>query len=194
VCLGHQVSHPTLGPSRITRKSYGPRVPDRTMVCHLTNVLLAGFGTDRLRCEQAMKTAYGRKPKPLGHSARQPRSRRGRSEQISFDQVGCEARKIPALGEIFFLTSSFIELPRHMLHAPEPFLPPSVQSQLQFLRREFTFWQEPVASVLRTSLGRGSFPSRDAADDRRISPSRNVCRRARYPTCDSASLVQTVLM
>src|SRR5215472_9649638 len=59
-----------------------------------------------------MKTADRRKPKPLGHSARQPRSWRGRSEQISFDQVGCEARKVPALGEIFFLTSSFIELTR----------------------------------------------------------------------------------
>src|SRR5215472_1817091 len=78
----------------------------------LNQVLLAGFGTDRLRCEQAMNTADRRKPKPLGHSAWQPRSWRGRSEQISFDQVGCEARKVPALGEIFFLTSSFIELPR----------------------------------------------------------------------------------
>src|SRR5215472_12432570 len=56
-----------------------------------------------------MKTADRRNPKPLGHSAQQPRSWRGRSEQISLDQVGCEARKIPALGEIFFLTSSFIE-------------------------------------------------------------------------------------
>ena len=27
------------------------------MVANLTTVLLAGFGTDRLRCEQAMKTA-----------------------------------------------------------------------------------------------------------------------------------------
>jgi len=57
-----------------------------------------------------MKTADRRKPKPLGYRARQPRSWRGRSEPISFDQVGCEARKIPALGEIFLLTSSFIEL------------------------------------------------------------------------------------
>src|SRR5262249_8187958 len=78
----------------------------------LNQVLLAGFGTDRLRCEQAMNTADRRKPKPLGHSAQQPRSWRGRSEQISFDQVGCEARKIPASGEISFLTSSFIERTR----------------------------------------------------------------------------------
>ena len=57
-----------------------------------------------------MKTAGGRKPKPLGHSAQQPSEWRGMSEQISLDQVGCEARKLPALGEISFLTSSFIEL------------------------------------------------------------------------------------
>jgi len=65
-----------------------------------------------------MKTVYWRKPKLLDHRAQQPRSWRGRSEQISFDQVGCEARKIPALGEIFFLTSSFIELTRHVEENP----------------------------------------------------------------------------
>ena len=32
-------------------------------------------------------------------------------EQILLNQVGCEARKIAAGGEIFFLTSTFIELP-----------------------------------------------------------------------------------
>ena len=63
-----------------------------------------------------MKTTGGRKPKPLGDSAQQPSEWRGRSEQISLDQVGCEARKIPALGEIFFLTSSFIELLVTYLH------------------------------------------------------------------------------
>src|SRR5215472_17071709 len=82
----------------------------------LNQVLLAGFGTDRLRCAQAMNTADRRKPKPLGYSAQQPRSWRDRSEQISFDQVGCESRKIPASGEISFLTSSFIEQTRP-LHA-----------------------------------------------------------------------------
>jgi hypothetical protein len=35
--------------------------------------------------------------------APQPSSCRGRSEQISFVQVGCEARKIPAAGDVFFL-------------------------------------------------------------------------------------------
>jgi hypothetical protein len=30
-------------------------------------------------------------------------------EQILLNQLGCEVRKIPAKGEIFFLTSTFIE-------------------------------------------------------------------------------------
>lgn len=49
---------------------------------------------DWLGGAEAMKTAGGRKPKPLSHSAQQPSEWRGRSEQISLDQVGCEARKI----------------------------------------------------------------------------------------------------
>src|SRR5258707_8695300 len=35
--------------------------------------------------------------------APQPSTWRGSSEQISLAQVGCEARKIPAEGEVFFL-------------------------------------------------------------------------------------------
>ena len=35
--------------------------------------------------------------------APQPSTWRGRSEQISLNQVGCEARKIPAEGDVFFL-------------------------------------------------------------------------------------------
>jgi len=34
-------------------------------------------------------------------------------EQILLNQVGWEARKFPAKGEIFFLTSTFIEQIRH---------------------------------------------------------------------------------
>ena len=42
-------------------------------------------------------------PKPLGHIGQQPSTWRGRSEQILLNQVGCEARKIPANGGVFFL-------------------------------------------------------------------------------------------
>src|SRR5260370_6839287 len=69
----------------------------------------AGFGTDRLRCEQAMKTAGRENPKRWAATSQQPSPWRGRSEQISFIQMACEARKLPAPGEIFFFTSAFIE-------------------------------------------------------------------------------------
>jgi hypothetical protein len=61
----------------------------------------AGFGTDGLRREQAMKSAVREKPNTLCHDAQLPSTWLGRSEQISLDQVGCEARKIPAVGDIF---------------------------------------------------------------------------------------------
>jgi hypothetical protein len=38
---------------------------------------------------------------PQGHLAPQPSTWRGRSKQISLDQVGCKARKIPAGGDVF---------------------------------------------------------------------------------------------
>jgi hypothetical protein len=46
---------------------------------------------------------WERKPKPPGHWALQPSTWCGRSEHILLIQVGCEARKIPADAEVFFL-------------------------------------------------------------------------------------------
>ncbi len=69
-----------------------------------------GFGTDRLRREEAMKTAGRENPNQGvagGRSAPQPSTWRGRSEQILLKQVGCEARKIPAAEEVFFLDFAF---------------------------------------------------------------------------------------
>jgi hypothetical protein len=57
-----------------------------------------------------MKTAGRENPKRWATTSQQPSTWCGRSEQISFIHMGCEARKIPAAGEIFFLTSAFIEL------------------------------------------------------------------------------------
>src|SRR6266404_9206913 len=57
-----------------------------------------------------METAGRENPKRWATTSQQPSPWRGRSEQISFIQMGCEARKLPAPGEIFFLTSPFIEL------------------------------------------------------------------------------------
>jgi len=56
-----------------------------------------------------MKTAGRGNPKRWATTSQQPSTWRGRSEQILFIHMGCEVRKIPAAGEIFFLTSAFIE-------------------------------------------------------------------------------------
>src|SRR5271169_1429852 len=83
----------------------------------LTTFGFVGFGTDRLRCEEAMKTADSEKPKPRGRLAPQPSTWRGRSEQISLDQVGCEARKAPAGGDVFFLDFSLYRTYRELAAA-----------------------------------------------------------------------------
>jgi hypothetical protein len=57
-----------------------------------------------------METAGRENPKRWATTSQQPSSWRGGSEQISFIQMGCEARKLPAAGEFFSLTSTFIEL------------------------------------------------------------------------------------
>jgi len=41
--------------------------------------------------------------KSLGYSVQQPSTWCGRSEQILLNQVGCEARKRPAVGDVCFL-------------------------------------------------------------------------------------------
>ena len=50
-----------------------------------------------------MKTAGRENPKRWATTSQQPSPWRGRSEQISFIQMGCEARKLPAPGRDFFL-------------------------------------------------------------------------------------------
>jgi hypothetical protein len=101
-------------PSRMTRKSYGPRVPDRTMVANLTRCCFAGFGTDRLRRKQAMKTA-GREN--LNARANVPSSRAlcadGQNRPCSFKWAAKQEKHQP-LQWCFFLTSPFIELTRHL--------------------------------------------------------------------------------
>src|ERR1700678_2556315 len=97
----------------------------------LTTFCFAGFGTNRFRCQEAMKTAGRENPKRWAlvpsnraHGAvgqNNSRSIKWAAKQekfqpkekcffltstfieLSLDQVGCEARKIPAEGEVFFL-------------------------------------------------------------------------------------------
>ena len=74
------------------------------MVAKFDPFCFVSFGTDRLRCEEAMKNRWEKTLKSLGHYAQQPSAWGERSEQISLDQVGCEARQRPAtVGDVFFL-------------------------------------------------------------------------------------------
>jgi hypothetical protein len=53
-----------------------------------------------------MKTAGRENPNRWANRAQEPSTWRGRSEQILLKQVGCEARKTPAVGVVFFLDFS----------------------------------------------------------------------------------------
>jgi hypothetical protein len=62
------------------------------MVAKLTAVLFAGFGTNRLRCDEAMKTA-DRETQSLGQNSQQPSTRRGSSAQIPAQSSGLRSKK-----------------------------------------------------------------------------------------------------
>ena len=73
---------------------------------NLTTFCFVGFGTDRLRRQEAMKTAGRENP---NHGATLPHNRaHGAVGQNRFRSIrgGCEARKIPAEGGVFFLDFS----------------------------------------------------------------------------------------
>ena len=74
---------------------------------HLTAFCFAGFGTDRLRSEEVMKTAGRENPNRWGNASSKPSTSRGSSEQILLNHVGCEARKSPAVAGVFFLDFPF---------------------------------------------------------------------------------------
>jgi hypothetical protein len=94
-------------PSRTTRKSYGPRVPDRTMVATFDRVLLCWFRNGQTSSRRCDENRWQRKPKSLGQRVQQPSTWRGSSEQILLHHVGCEARKSPAVAGVFFLDFPF---------------------------------------------------------------------------------------
>jgi hypothetical protein len=76
----------------------------------LTTFCFVGFGTDRLRRQEAMKTAGKENPNRCAIT-RQPTELLGRKLELSLlNQVGWKARKHPATAKYFFLTFPFIEL------------------------------------------------------------------------------------
>src|SRR3981081_2262619 len=79
---------------------------------NLTTFCFVGFGTDRLRREQAMKTAGKENPNRCAIT-RQPTELLGRKIELSLiTHVGWKGRKHPATAKYFFLTFPFIELIR----------------------------------------------------------------------------------
>src|SRR5277367_1521867 len=74
---------------------------------HLAAFCFAGFGTDRLRRAEVMKTAGRENPNRWGKRVQQPSTSRGSSEQILLNQMGCEARKSRAVAGVFFLDFPF---------------------------------------------------------------------------------------
>jgi hypothetical protein len=79
---------------------------------NLTTFCFGGFGTDRLRRQEAMKTAGKENPNRCAIT-RQPTELLGRKLELSLlNQVGWKARKHPATVKYFFLTFPFIELHR----------------------------------------------------------------------------------
>src|ERR1700736_3317083 len=82
---------------------------------NLTTFCFVGFGTDRLRRQEAMKTAGKENPNRCAIT-RQPTELLGRKLELSLlNQVGWKARKHPATAKYFFLTFPFIELCRSFL-------------------------------------------------------------------------------
>src|ERR1700676_5357498 len=77
---------------------------------NLTTFCFAGFGTDRLRCEEAMKTADSENPNRGGTLPRnQAHGAVGQNKSRSIKWAE-KQEKLRPKEMCFFLTSSFIEL------------------------------------------------------------------------------------
>jgi len=79
---------------------------------NLTTFCFAGFGTDRLRCEEAMKTAGRENPT---HGVAWPRNRAHGAEEQNRSRLikwAAKQEKVQPKEMCFFLTSTFIELTR----------------------------------------------------------------------------------
>ena len=89
-----------------------------------------GLRTDGFRRNDVIKTANRENPNSRYCLCNQPSKWGGRHETPSLIHRGWKARKVPAMGEVFFLTFPFIELHRpyptfgrRMKHSFGPFPP-----------------------------------------------------------------------
>ena len=80
---------------------------------HLTAFCFAGFGTDRLRREEVMKTAGRENPNRWGNApSNRAHGAEVQNRSCSIMRAG-KQEKVRPLQECFFLTFLFIELTRH---------------------------------------------------------------------------------
>src|SRR5277367_2083889 len=134
---------------------------------HLTTCCFAGFGTNRLRCEEAMKTADRENPNRLPKVSSNRAHGAARSEQILLHHVGCEARKTPADAGVFFLDFPFYRTNQELAslavvgfqlfrvnHTPKigmfvlRLTPPSIQLTC---RQKGLFWQSNGEGICATA-------------------------------------------
>ena len=94
-CFGHRVSRLTICPLGQPEKAIGLRVSDRTMVGTAQPLCLSASGTEGRRHRGTMNL------------------RKGQRHNASFRYLGWTARpfppRLPVAGEVFLLTSPFIE-------------------------------------------------------------------------------------
>jgi hypothetical protein len=108
-CLGHPASLPTLGPLGQPEKAIGHESQIELWSPNGLPFCFAGFGTDRLRRQEAMKTAGRENP---NHEVAWPRNRaHGAEEQNRSRSIKWAEKqdKIQPKEMCFFLTSTFIE-------------------------------------------------------------------------------------
>src|SRR5215831_18581790 len=98
-----------------------------------------------------MKTAGRKDPNRWAKHVQRPSTWCGRSKQILLIHGGCEARKIAAMGEIFFLTSTFIEQTRTYKRLQVKSVRVSFRAMLSHVE-VVRFWPGPKR------LGRASAP------------------------------------
>ena len=110
-CFGHPVSHATLGPFGQPEKAMGHHESQIELWSpHGRPFCFAGFGTDRLRCQEAMKTAGRENP---NHRGTVPCNRAhgadGQNRSCSI-KWAAKQEKFQPKEMCFFLTSPCIEL------------------------------------------------------------------------------------
>jgi hypothetical protein len=77
---------------------------------NLTTFCFVGFGTGRLRRQEAMKTAGKENPNRCAITQQRTELLGRKLEPSLLNQSGWKARKHPAVAKYFFLTFPFIEL------------------------------------------------------------------------------------